>query len=151
MIVFDLACAQDHVFEAWFGSSEDYEAQRARGLVCCPLCGARDVSKAAMAPAIPAKGNSSSMGALAMHHGAKPPAEVKAMLAALARAQADMLSNSEHVGARFATEARAIHHGDAPERPIHGQATRDEAKNLIDDGIPVAPLPLPLVPPGTAH
>jgi hypothetical protein len=73
------------------------------------------------------------------------------MLAALARAQAKILEGSEHVGSRFASEARAIHDGDAPERPIHGEATVQEAKALIEDGVPVAPLPLPIVPPESAH
>jgi hypothetical protein len=79
------------------------------------------------------------------------PAEVKAMLAALAKAQAKALEGSEHVGKRFAAEARAIHDGESPERQIHGQATRAEAKALIEDGVPVLPLPLPVVPPERAH
>lgn len=150
MIVFDLACGGGHVFEAWFGSSGDYEDQRARGLVSCPICGAADVEKAVMAPNVAPKGNSANA-LVPMRGGAPRPAEMKAMLQALARAQAKALEGSEHVGSRFAEEARAIHDGDAPGRPIHGQATVQEAKALIDDGVPVAPLPLPIVPPEASH
>lgn len=152
MIVFDLSCPADHVFEAWFGSTADYEQQRARGLVSCPVCGSGEVEKAVMAPNVAPKGNAGGGGAARLPvrggKGGEPsPAEMKAMLAALARAQARALENSEHVGPRFAEEARAIHAGDAPERLIHGQATAEEAKALVEEGVPVAPLPLPIVPP----
>jgi hypothetical protein len=150
MIVFDLSCGAGHVFEAWFGSSADYEDQRGRGLVACPICGATEVAKAVMAPNVAPKGNSQAA-TVPMQSGTPTPAEMKAVLAALARAQAKMLEGSEHVGNRFASEARAIHDGDAPDRPIHGQATAQEAKALIEDGVPVAPLPLPIVPPDRAH
>lgn len=150
MIVFDLSCGAGHVFEAWFGSSVDYEDQRARGLVACPICGATDVAKAVMAPNVAPKGNAQGV-AVPMQSGTPAPAELKAMLAALAKAQAKMLEGSEHVGKRFASEARAIHDGDAPDRPIHGEATVQEAKALIEEGVPVAPLPLPIVPPDSTH
>ena len=150
MIVFDLACADGHVFEAWFGSTGDYDDQRARGLLACPLCGSDEVAKALMAPNVAAKGNSAPA-TLPMRGGSggvpADPVRQKAMLAALARAQAKVLEGSEHVGPRFAAEARAIHAGDAPERQIHGQATLAEAKALVSDGVPVAPLPLPVRPP----
>ena len=151
MIVFDLGCPAGHVFEAWFGSTADYEDQRERGLVACPVCGASQVGKAVMAPAVAAKGNRGQAVMPLRHNGPPTPAEVKSMLAALARAQAKALEGSEHVGPRFAEEARAIHDGAAPERLIHGQATLAEAKALVDDGVPVAPLPLPVSPPETSH
>ncbi|MGE0180398.1 MAG: DUF1178 family protein [Sphingomonas sp.] len=136
MIVFDLVCEdKGHVFEAWFGSSADYEAQRARGLVSCPICGAA-ADKAPMAPRVAAKGNS-----------APSAAEVKAMMEGLASAQKHMLANSEHVGDRFPDEARAIHLGETEARAIHGRATLAEAKDLADEGVPVAPLPFPVVDP----
>lgn len=150
MIVFDLGCSAGHVFEAWFGSSADYDEQRARGLIACPICDTIEVGKAVMAPNVAPKGNSQPR-AVPMRGGAPAPAEMKAMLAALAKAQAKLLEGSEHVGSRFASEARAIHDGDAPERPIHGQASPQEAKALIEEGVPVAPLPLPIVPPDSAH
>ena len=138
MIIFDLKCAQDHVFEAWFGSSEDYEAQRARGLVSCPLCGSGEVDKAPMAPRVGPKGNQAE---------GVPPEQMKALLGAMADAQKKMLETSEHVGPRFADEARAIHLGEAAARAIHGQATPQQADELRDEGIPVAPLPFPVIAP----
>jgi hypothetical protein len=145
VIIFDLKCApQGHVFEAWFGSSNDYEGQQARGLVACPLCGSNDIAKAPMAPAVPAKGRAARTQDL--FSGA--PAEMKAMLAAAAAMQKSLLANSEGVGDRFADEARAIHLGEAEARAIHGCATRDQAESLIEDGIPVAPLPFPVVEAG---
>lgn len=142
MIIFDLRCApQGHVFEAWFGSSEDYEAQRARGLVACPICGAAAVDKAPMAPRVGAKGGQDQ---------APAPETVKAALADMAAAQKKMLAGSDFVGDKFADEARAIHLGEAEARAIHGQATPQEAEDLRDEGIPVAPLPFP-VPPETEN
>ena len=139
MIIFDLKCApQGHVFEAWFGSTEDYEAQRARGLVACPICGAGEVDKAPMAPNIPGEGR-------------LPPEAVKAVLADMAAAQKKMLAGSDFVGDKFADEARAIHLGESEARAIHGQATPQEAEDLRDEGIPVAPLPFPVPPPETEN
>jgi hypothetical protein len=147
MIVFDLKCLDEgHVFEAWFGSSGDYDDQRERGLLQCPLCGTADVEKAVMAPRLGAKGNQGSMPA-ADEEGPEPEA-LKAMLAAAAAAQKKLLMQSSYVGDRFADEARAIHLGEAEARAIHGRATRAEAKNLIDEGIEVAPLPFPVLEPG---
>lgn len=142
MIIFDLKCGpQGHVFEAWFGSSEDYEAQRARGLVACPLCGAAEVDKAPMAPRVGARDNRDAL----------PPEAVKAALADMAAAQKKMLAGSDFVGDRFADEARAIHLGEAEARAIHGQATPKEAEDLRDEGIAVAPLPFPVPPPETEN
>ena len=141
MIIFDLRCApQGHVFEAWFGSSEEYEGQRERGLVACPVCGSAEVAKAPMAPAVGSKGNQ-----------AASPERVKDMLAAAAAAQKRLLEASEPVGERFADEARAIHLGEAEARAIHGQATAAEAESLIEDGVPIAPLPFPVAEPGTEN
>ena len=130
MIVFDLKCAGGHVFEAWFGSSEDYEGQSARGLVACPLCGDADVSKAVMAPAVAAKGNRRS--------GEMPVmADASVRLLAMQRA---MEAQSDWVGRHFADEARALHESGAM-RPIHGEATLAEARALVEDGVPIMPLP----------
>lgn len=143
MIVFDLRCNHGHVFEAWFASSSAYDEQRARSLVACPMCGATGVEKAVMAPNVAAKGNS---------RPAKPsPAEVKAALRALAAAQRQALEGSRWVGKDFAAQARAIHAGEKPQETIHGQATSDEAKALAEEGVPVAALPLPIVPPDKAN
>ncbi|MDB5686054.1 MAG: hypothetical protein JWR77_643 [Rhizorhabdus sp.] len=159
MIVFDLACAPAaHVFEIWFGSSADYESQNQRGLISCPYCGSIDVDKAVMAPRVAAKGNQrsepnklpvpASDGAVPMASGTPSPEQFKAMVHALAEVQAKMLKGSEHVGRRFADEARSMHLGEIDSRPIHGQATIEEAQALVEEGIPVAALPLPVRPPG---
>lgn len=145
MIVFDLKCGGGHVFEAWFGSSEDYEDQRGRGLVQCPLCGTGEVGKAVMAPSVGRKGNSGS-GAAEMV--TSDPEAVKEMLAALAEAQKRVLANSDFVGDRFADEARAIHLGESTNRAIHGRATPAQTQSLIEDGISVSPLPFPVIEPG---
>ncbi|SOB86819.1 hypothetical protein SAMN06297144_1929 [Sphingomonas guangdongensis] len=139
MIVFDLRCAAAHVFEVWFGSSGAYEEQRSAGLICCPVCGDTDVSKAVMAPSVAAKGNQASA--------VPDPAAMKVAFAALQQAQAEALKSSEWVGMQFADKARAMHSGTAPSVPIHGQATRAEAEALIEEGVPVAPLLVPVVPP----
>ena len=145
MIVFDLKCGDGHVFEAWFGSSADYEDQRGRGLVQCPLCGSGEVGKAVMAPSVGRKSNSGS-GAPEMV--TSDPQAVKAMLAALAEAQKQVLANSDFVGDRFADEARAIHLGESAHRAIHGRATPAQTQSLIEDGISVSPLPFPVIEPG---
>lgn len=132
MIVFDLRCGGGHVFEAWFASSEAFEDQRGRKLVACPVCDDVTVEKAVTAARLSGTGD-----------GPDP----KAVLRVLARAQAEMLAKSEWVGKDFAVKARAMHDGDAPHAQIHGQATPAEAKALVADGVPVSPLPLPVVPP----
>jgi hypothetical protein len=127
MIVFDLKCAAQHRFEAWFGSSADYESQLARGLIACPLCDSHAVEKAAMAPAVPTKGNRQARG------GDNAGAQLLAK-------QREMEASSEWVGGRFAEEARALHaRGEA--RTIHGEASLADARGLIEDGVPVMPLP----------
>lgn len=137
MIVFDLRCSHDHVFEAWFGSTDAFEAQRAKGYVECPLCGCREIGKAVMAPAVSAKGNRSDATAR------------KAELKRLAAMQAEVESQCDYVGRSFVSEARARHSkgeqgkGETatPPRGIIGEATLTDAMELIDEGIPVAPLP----------
>ena len=144
MIVFDLKCAGGHVFEAWFKSSAGYEDQRAGGLLACPMCGSEDVAKAVMAPNVAAKGNQRGD---APARDVPPPEVIKAAMAALAEAQSKMLEKSQWVGVAFADKARAMHLGEAPVVPIHGQATAEDAKALMEEGVPVAPLPIPIVPP----
>lgn len=141
MIVFDLACGGGHVFEAWFGSQADYEGQRSRGLVACPSCGDAHVAKAPMAPRIA----SGAPEPVARAAGVPDqPTDPQATMRRLMAVQTEILSRSEDVGHRFADEARAIHAGDAETRLIHGQASRAEAKALIAEGVPVAPLPFPV-------
>jgi hypothetical protein len=128
MIVFDLQCGAAHVFEAWFGSSADYERQAAAGMIACPVCGDTQTSKAVMAPAVAAKSNRSDATAV------------------LLAAQRQMEAASDYVGDNFAAEARARHKSAEPSRPIYGEATFDDARALLDDGIGILPLPFkPLV------
>ncbi len=161
MIVFDLSCGDGHHFEGWFGSSADYADQAARGLLVCPFCGSDSVGKAPMAPAIPAKGNTrpERLPAAPAAAIAAPtqdqqqlantplPPQVQQALAALARVQAEALRHSTWVGDKFAEETRKMHYGERDEAPIHGQASLAEAKALIAEGVPVAPLPFPVAPP----
>jgi hypothetical protein len=149
MIVFDLICSPaGHVFEAWFGSSPDYESQRQRGLVSCPLCGSGSVEKAVMAPRLGAKGNQARQDLAVQPVVAPDPGAVKEMLAAVAAVQKQMLASSTYVGESFAAEARAIHSGEAEIRSIHGSATWKETAGLLSEGIQIFPLPLPVVEPG---
>jgi hypothetical protein len=150
MIIFDLKCApQGHVFEGWFGSTVDYDDQQARSLVSCPICGSGEVGKAVMAPAVGAKGNRTPAAPVSSPElFSGDPDQVKRLLAALAAEQKKVLAESEPVGDRFDDEARAIHFGEAEARAIHGRATRAQAIGLIEDGVPVAPLPFPVVEPG---
>ena len=153
MIVFDLQCATEtHVFEAWFGSTAAFEAQVARNLIACPMCGDTRVSKALMAPNIGAKGNtlpaaSPPASSVAIAKPVPSAPEAKAMLAALAKAQAAMLEKSTWVGRQFANQARAMDAGETDHASIYGEVTPTEARALVDDGIGVMPLPLPVTPP----
>lgn len=162
MIVFDLKCANAHVFEAWFASSSGYEDQQARGLLICPLCGDGDINKAVMAPAIPAKSNralakaplpptESAPASTPDIPVAKPatPAdtEIKALIAEMASAQSKALERSTWVGKEFNEQARAMDAGETEKTSIHGEVSRDQAKALVEDGIGVMPLPFPIIPP----
>lgn len=156
MIAYDLICkAGSHRFEGWFGSSADFDKQRLGGLLSCPVCGDPSVDKAVMAPNVGRKGNQAPAlpgknetdEAVAVANMPAMPAEMVEMIGKLAEMQAKMLEKSDWVGDRFADEARAIHYGDAPDRIIHGSATIEDARDLHEEGISVAPLPLPFVPP----
>lgn len=144
MIKYALKCSRDHRFESWFQSGDAYAKLQAAGLVGCPVCASTDVEKAIMAPevarsrktlAIPgdAAGPASKMHALTAP---ASPAE-----AAIRELRDKIKKHSEYVGNNFVAEARAIHDGDAPERSIYGEADASEAKKLLADGVPVAPLP----------
>jgi hypothetical protein len=141
VIRYTLKCGNGHAFDAWFGSSAAYETQRAEGLVACAVCGSGEVEKSVMAPAVAG-------GSAARDRGGEQPAgplsapanPLEAKLTALRR---HIERTTEDVGRAFASEARRIHEGDAEPRAIRGEATGAEAKALVEDGIPVAPLPFP--------
>ncbi len=146
MIVFDLTCASGHRFEGWFASSEAFADQQLQGLVACPVCDGVDIIKAPMAPAVPAKSNRRSASEPRSVTSAIPP-EVANAMKALAEAQAKALAQSTWVGDAFAEQSRAIHYGERSAAIIHGKATRDEVAALVDEGVPVSPLPFPVAPP----
>lgn len=133
MIVFDLHCQDGgEKFEAWFRSGADYDEQRAAGLVQCPICQSVNIQKAPMAPRVPRKGADNS-------------------LTRLASMQAELLKSSRWVGDQFVETARAMHAGEIEREQVHGNATIEQAKSLVDDGVPIAPLPLPVRPPSQVN
>ena len=133
MIRYALACDHDHPFEAWFSSSSDYDDQAARGLVECPFCGSRAVSKQIMAPAV---------AGTKKRDPASDLAKVQSMMMQAAReVRSHVEQNFDYVGDAFAREARDIHEGRSEHREIYGEATPAEVKALKEDGVPGAPLP----------
>lgn len=137
MIRYSLTCSNDHAFESWFQSAEAFDRLAAAGHVACAVCGATGIAKTLMAPAVrPArKAVAAAAGAGPL---ATPQTPVEAAFAALRR---QVEENSDYVGLNFAAEARAMHEGRVKERSIYGEAKADEARKLVEDGIPVAPLP----------
>ena len=133
MIKYALVCATGHEFEGWFGSSSDYDDQAARGLVDCPVCGARDVKKQIMAPAV--------AGTKRQDSSDIAPQMREMMMQAQQAVRAHVEDNFDYVGDAFAKEARAIHEGKSEERGIYGEASPKEVTALIEDGVRVAPLP----------
>ncbi|MFM6951130.1 MAG: DUF1178 family protein [Novosphingobium sp.] len=152
MIVFDLTCQPaGHRFEGWFASSEAFAEQQQRGLVDCPHCGSTAVAKAPMAPAVPKKGNQLPATTKPAPVATSLPPEAQAVIEALAKLQAEALKQSRWVGEDFAEASRAIHYGERDAEPIYGQATVEEAKELLEEGVAVMPLPFPVVPPEQAN
>lgn len=136
MIRYALSCDQDHGFESWFQSAAAFDRLAASGMVACAVCGSIRVSKVLMAPAVrPARRVAGAEAAPSLREPASP---AEAALAAMRR---QIEQNSDYVGLNFAAEARAIHDGEVEARSIWGEARADEARRLIEDGIPVAPLP----------
>lgn len=135
--VFDLQCEHGHIFEGWFGSHEDYDAQQARGLVSCPVCGSASITKRLSAPRL----NVAHLHAPAPSAGASDAEKMAALQAVVMRQVRALLRNTENVGARFAEEARRIHEGEADDRPIRGTATPEERQALAEEGIDVMAVP----------
>ncbi|WP_147108372.1 DUF1178 family protein [Tateyamaria sp. syn59] len=133
MIKYALKCADGHGFESWFASADAFDSLKAAGHVSCAVCGNADVSKAIMAPRVSTATDKPTKNALS-----HPASEVEAAVSKMREA---VEKNATYVGGNFAAEALAQHLGEQPDRPIWGEANREEAKRLIDDGVPVAPLP----------
>jgi hypothetical protein len=172
MKVLDLQCRLGHSFEGWFGSQDDYDAQRARGLVTCPVCSDSEITKKLSAPRLnlrhgtppalphdaatspnspavaPAPALSSSAVASPDSSEGNPLGQMQAALMNMVR---HVMANTEDVGTQFAEEARKIHYGESEDRSIRGQATRDETEALLEEGIDVLPLPVPDMLKGPLH
>lgn len=150
MIRYSLQCERGHVFESWFQSSATYESQVKRKLVSCPACGSAKVEKAIMAPRIVGKkGRETAMPApAAAAEAAAPPstpllmAQERELRTKLRELRDHIVKNADNVGERFPNEARKMHYGDIEHRPIYGEASPDEARALIDEGVEVTPLPV---------
>jgi hypothetical protein len=141
VIRYNLSCQEGHGFESWFRDSAAFDAQRAKGIVTCPVCGSSAVDRAIMAPQV-ARRDRDTAGreapapvALAAPQDKELRAKLKALREALTRDSAD-------VGERFADEARRMHLGESEHRSIHGQATAEDARSLVEDGIEIFPLPV---------
>jgi hypothetical protein len=137
MIKFSLKCAQDHRFDSWFQSAAAYDTLAARDLIVCAICGDTDVEKSIMAPSVQ-QGRSDAAGPSRPHTLAAPSTAAEQAMAELRR---KIEANSDYVGTDFAHQARKIHAGDAPARSIPGEAAPNEARKLIEEGVPIMPLP----------
>ena len=137
MIRFALKCAEGHSFDSWFQSGDAYEALAEKGLVTCAICGGTEVTKAIMAPRV-AGGDIVEVPEAPNTPLQSPPHPAEEALRAM---REHVEKTSTYVGGNFAREARAQHVGDVPEKPIHGEANAKEARALIEDGVPILPLP----------
>lgn len=157
MKVLDLHCALDHAFEGWFASEEDFLDQQQRELVQCPFCGSHEVRKALSAPRLNLRGGRPRVRAEATdgQEGAESqarlpaavlaPEQVSAVQAMWLRLARQVVAHTEDVGERFAAEARRMHYDEIPERGIRGQATEQETRELLEEGVAVLPLLMPEV------
>ncbi len=161
MIRYALRCECGHVFDSWFADSTAYDRQHARGLVTCPLCDSASVEKAIMAPRLgrtkrapkgDSKDRSESREVTDNLPAVQTPPERAAplmmapqereLVAKLRELREHVTRTAENVGPRFSSEARKMHYGDIEQRAIYGEATRDEARSLIEEGVEVLPLPV---------
>jgi hypothetical protein len=131
LIVYRLQCSRGHVFEAWFDSSPAFDLQETEGKLVCPICEARQVTKAPMAPAL--------KGSVGERRSA--PEEIRKMRQFMTGLRKYVEQNADYVGPRFPEEARKIHYGEVEERQIYGEASLKEVRELIEEGVDVAPLP----------
>jgi hypothetical protein len=171
MKVLNLQCASMHTFEGWFGSEEDYQSQRERGLVACPMCANTEVRKLPSAPRLnlgaaeprpnkstPSEEPAGAAGSSVTSASAPAAPNAETVVSSLAQVHPEaaemvqeawmkmvkhVIANTEDVGQNFAEEARKMHYGESEERNIRGQASVEETKDLLDEGIEVMPLPVP--------
>ena len=159
MIKYGLTCDNDHNFDGWFGSSSDFDSQRKRGLLECPVCGSSGVEKSLMSPAVVGSSSSESPSSSASSGSsgssdsssdssdssssdvALVDSDRRELLAKMKELRDELTSKAENVGSRFADEARKIHYGESDARGIFGEADPETVEDLLDEGIPVLPLP----------
>ncbi|WP_299349768.1 DUF1178 family protein [uncultured Shimia sp.] len=149
MIQYTLKCRQDHRFDSWFQSAEAYDKLKSAGMVSCAICGDTGVEKAMMAPSVRPARKAATAPTEPQANTDPAPGPTPGPLStpsndleqALAHMKKQVEENSDYVGMNFAKEARAMHDGDAPERAIYGEAKLEDAKALVEDGVPVTPLP----------
>ena len=152
MIRYNLRCERDHAFESWFQSSSAYETQEKRKLVNCPVCGSAKVERAIMAPrivskkgrdvAVPAPATAAATEVASPASTPLMMAQERELRAKLKELRDHIVKNADNVGERFPNEARKMHYGDIEHRPIYGEASPDEARALIEEGVEVSPLPV---------
>lgn len=156
MIKYRLRCDQDHHFDSWFRAADDFTAQQKKGLLACPQCGSTTITKALMSPKLPRKRNQISThlpvpaqnnDTIPMQQGApdlsQVPAELREKVVGALREMRDaVVASTRDVGDKFAEEARAMHFGEKEQTLIRGQASAEEVKDLVEDGVPCAPLPV---------
>ncbi len=140
MIRYSLVCAKGHEFEAWFASSDAYDTQLAQGHLSCAVCGSSKVEKMLMAPAISRK--SKSTDDMPVSDKGEALKAARELAAFMEKIRSHVEANAEYVGDRFAEEARAIHNKESEIREIYGEATLEEARDLIEEGVAVAPIPV---------
>lgn len=150
MLVVDLHCEQGHDFEGWFASGDELTRQQHQGLLSCPVCGSHGIERRPSATRLNVSGLKDANVVPAREETASPDADpprqadiVRALQSVYLQAVRHVVTHTEDVGARFADEVRRIHHGDAPERGIRGQASAQERAELRDEGIETLALPLP--------
>ena len=136
MIVYSLRCGKGHAFEGWFKDSTTYDSQAADGKLVCPVCNSHKIEKAPMAPALP-----SAVGERKTVAEKAAPDELRKMRQYMTGLRKYVQENAEYVGPKFPEEARKIHYGETEERHIYGEASLNEARELIEEGVDVAPLP----------
>ena len=143
MIQYSLKCCNDHKFDSWFQSASGFDKLQAAGLVTCAVCGTSDVKKVLMAPAVRPARNVKPSGETTTATPAPGPLSAPASPAEqmVAELRKQVEDNSEYVGEDFVKQARAMHDGESPEKSIYGEAKLDDARKLLEDGVPVLPLP----------
>ena len=141
MIRYSLQCDENHTFEAWFKSSADFDRQAKRKLVTCPECGSTKVSKALMAPNVSTSRSKSREVTVANPEATAAVEKKRELMALLSKLRAEIERNAEYVGPRFAEEALKMHYEEVDKRGIYGEATLDEARELLDEGVEFLPLP----------